>query len=582
MNESILLRNPLTGQTVNKGNYETKTADDWTAQGYKPVLSRVENGGELFYQDEGNGKQWQNFVQRPAGYSNNSVIGVSDVPKITEGSEEINDEVINLNNDMAGLDDKTEVNQDGFDVNAEFEKWKNEYESTKLINQSELDQINEAGTAAGQEFDPLIRDAQDRAKFGQDANVVATGRKGGFQRARYAGEAALGPTQGDVGYEGSGGKLEYSASAYQRNIDDLITQKNRAISLAKASAREAIKSGKEADFARTKEILTFARQLKQDQEAAEQQKFDNEFKMGQERRIATDSNRRYELDVEKFFTGEERLQRAQDLDENKFNYQISKDMETKALESIKRMAESKIDIASLSDEEIRRMEYEAGLEEGTFEAFYDNILEKALYGETMDGLEMDQLKAQISRNKQLSSGSGTGAGTASEGFRDYKTETSFRSKAADTAIYFKSQLEEKIEGIKDPEEQNRQTQIALNNAYNEMRAQWSDGDVSDDAILGYISTTFGLAPAGSEELPGETSGESDPLQNSFGAGSFSQTPITERAKKLSEFGGGTYVMNQLLRDGYNKQDVEDAVYTGFVTETGRKMADWFYGVTGGK
>jgi hypothetical protein len=120
--------------------------------------------------------------------------------------------------------------------------------------------------------------------------VVATGRRGGFQRTRYAGEAALGPTVGDVGYEGSGGKLEASASAYRRNIDALEAQKMRAIDLAKAQARQAIRTGKQQDFDNTKNILDFARQLDKDLKEADQQKFENEFKTKQEQRLADESN----------------------------------------------------------------------------------------------------------------------------------------------------------------------------------------------------------------------------------------------------------------------------------------------------
>lgn len=213
--------------------------------------------------------------------------GISNAPTISEGTESIQDQANALVQGVAGLGGDTNINTDDFDIGAEFENLKEMNANIRKINTDELAQIDEAGKAAGAEYNELIRDAQDSAKYGQAANIVATGRRGGFQRARYAGEAALGPTVGDVGYEGSGGKLEYTRSAYQRNINALKDQQSRAIALAKQSARAAIQSGKEADFTRASSILDFARKLRDDQRQEEQDMFNNMFNLQQESRQQT-------------------------------------------------------------------------------------------------------------------------------------------------------------------------------------------------------------------------------------------------------------------------------------------------------
>jgi hypothetical protein len=402
-----LLKNPTTGKMIQIGKQEFASL----GQGLSDMGGYVPVGASEFLAP--------------------SVVGVSGAPKISEGSDEINDQATNLTNDLGKLDTKTDIDQGGVDLGAEFEALKAMGANINLTNDSELKQIEDAGTSAGSGFDSLIKDARDKARFGQAENVVATGRRGGFQRARFAGEAALGPTQGDVGYEGSGGKLEYSASAYQRNIDDLISQRNRAISLAKASAREAIAKGKEADFTRAKDILEYARKLKEDTETALQRQFDNEFKqktynldVAKENRAAATSaqeqarlDARLNFDIASFNIGEERLNRSADLADDKFNLQLTETDRKNTREAIKDMANGLMDISKVDPKEITKLEIAAQLLPGTFEAFYDGLVRDVKNGDTIDDLKIEKAKADIANTydtmkKRKAGGSGGGGGSS--------------------------------------------------------------------------------------------------------------------------------------------------------------------------
>lgn len=257
----VTYTNPVTGQDV---SYTQEELDS------SPAIGMLSN----------------QFVVKP------NVIGVNNnVNQVDQGSDEIVDQATQTQNDLTSLlnnmNDNT--NPSGLDLTAEFEKLKEQASGISMTTEEELARIDAAGEAAGLEYNPLIADAEERARQGQAANIVATGRRGGFQRARYAGEAALGPTVGDVGYEGSGGKLETSASAYQRNIQAIKDQKNRAIQLAKAQARQAIESGKQQDFQNAKSMLDFARQMNEDAKQAEQDMFDNLFKIKQDQRAQDES-----------------------------------------------------------------------------------------------------------------------------------------------------------------------------------------------------------------------------------------------------------------------------------------------------
>ena len=224
-----------------------------------------------------------------------TVVGVNNsVNEIDQGADDIEDERTLAQNEIDRLAAEAEATEnennefgDVSNYGAEFETIQTQRANLGLISTAELAEINAAGEAAGAEFAPLIAQAKERARLGRAKNLVATGRRGGLQRARFVGEevfpSELGPGGGTgadatLEFEGKGGKLQEMAGAFQRNIDALIIQKNRAINLAKAQARKALRSNKQQDFENTKDILAFARQMNKDIEDAKQQKIENEFK----------------------------------------------------------------------------------------------------------------------------------------------------------------------------------------------------------------------------------------------------------------------------------------------------------------
>ena len=253
------------------------------------IGSEKTDKGTTFFgeRDPVTGQRQERFAPSQVAPTATSVIGIDQsANEISQGTDDIRDEGTLLNNQInqmvQGANDGIDTSK--VDIGAEFEILKTQAANLGVISEAELTEIEEAGVAAGAEFDPLIAEARERARLGQAANIVATGRRGGFQRARYAGQAALGPTIGDVGYADVGGVLERTESAFQRNIDALNSQKTRAIALAKAQARTAIRTGKESDFNAAKSILEFARQMDTDAKKAEQDMFDNLFKLKQEAR----------------------------------------------------------------------------------------------------------------------------------------------------------------------------------------------------------------------------------------------------------------------------------------------------------
>lgn len=227
------------------------------------------NGGQLFTGDVDTvtGTRQETFVQGQRG-----VLGIDDeVNKVTQGSDDIRDSMTIANNNLSEAGQMTDDDQaaaDGaVDIDAEFENLKEMSANINTFTNQDNEAIADAEAAERARFAPLIEEAQERARQGMAESTVATGRKGGFMRARYAGQAALGETRGDVGYRGAGGKLELVESAFQRNIDNLKAQQQRAISLAKSAARQAIQSKKSADFDRAQKIFDTARQLREDQRA---------------------------------------------------------------------------------------------------------------------------------------------------------------------------------------------------------------------------------------------------------------------------------------------------------------------------
>jgi len=117
-------------------------------------------------------------------------------------------------------------------------------------------------------------------------------------------------------------------------------------------------------------------------------------------------------------------------------------------------------------------------------------------------------------------------GSKSAGFKDSKVEADVRSDVVDL-IY--------NQGLK-PED-----------AYKQLRTAYSSLEVSDDTLKSLLGINTTVTPTPVAITPSKV-----------GTGNFLKTEIDARAKELSKFGGGIYIKNELIKEGYNKNDAYTA------------------------
>lgn len=273
---------------------------------------------------------------------------------------------------------------------------------------SELLAIENAGKAAGQEFDPLIAKAQEDKRMGEGKAVVGAGRRGGFMRLRDAGEAALGPTEGGT-FFGQGGRLEALKSAYDRNIDQLNISKSQAIAAAKAAKETAIRTGKIDDVNLALKLYEAASDANNKAIELNNKKLEMIMKQQESERDQFNTDRKFALDVAQFEDGQSRFDRTQSVQEGWLNRSITEDMKKDAKDNILNLAKSGIPISELTDEDITELEIRAGYEPGSFEAIYNTLAEDAAAGKVIDNLKLQQLElsvkqAQKNYNKPIGGG----------------------------------------------------------------------------------------------------------------------------------------------------------------------------------
>lgn len=126
-----------------------------------------------------------------------------------------------------------------------------------ITSAAEEASIKKAGAAEGANYDSLISDAQQQKRKGLSKSVVSAGEQGGFMNTQQAGIAALRPTEGND-FIGNGGTLEDVQSVYDNSISKLQVQKQQAIVAAEASAREALRTGKQANLDNALKLLDVA------------------------------------------------------------------------------------------------------------------------------------------------------------------------------------------------------------------------------------------------------------------------------------------------------------------------------------
>lgn len=148
------------------------------------------------------------------------------------------------------------------------------------FQQTELTQIEQAGQAAGAQYDPLIARAEEEKRKGMPKAVIAAGERGGFMNTQFAGRAALQATEGGD-FVGAGGELESIKSAYDLNISDLQSRKAAAIEDAKASMSKFIRTGRAQDLDAAQKNYQLAQQAADRQFQQNQDKLNAVIKWNQ-------------------------------------------------------------------------------------------------------------------------------------------------------------------------------------------------------------------------------------------------------------------------------------------------------------
>lgn len=145
------------------------------------------------------------------------------------------------------------------------------------ISAQEEDQAQAAGRAAGAQYDPLIKKAQEEKKQGMAKGLIRAGQAGGFLSSQMAGVASFAETEGGT-WVGAGGVLERMQDEYSGAIASLEAAKMAAVQQAEAAQRKAIRTGKQEDLDNLTKAFSMA-QAVEDQKAQKARDSLNELKI---------------------------------------------------------------------------------------------------------------------------------------------------------------------------------------------------------------------------------------------------------------------------------------------------------------
>lgn len=145
--------------------------------------------------------------------------------------------------------------------------------SMGLFTPEEQMQIEQAGTAAGLQYDELLAEAERQKSYGMPKATIGAGERGGFMSTQFAGVAALAPTVGGD-FAGTGGELNKIKSEYDYNISQLKVKRLQAIATAKDAARTAMQTGKAADLKAAQDAFAMAKTLSEQSSALAKAKAD--------------------------------------------------------------------------------------------------------------------------------------------------------------------------------------------------------------------------------------------------------------------------------------------------------------------
>jgi len=456
-----------------------------------------------------------------------ALIGSGQGAPVSEGTDTNRDE---YNNNQAQLADEIVGAEGNVESSSSaLERLAGERDLINKFSSDDLSAINDAGDVAGSQFDASIDQAREARKNTLATNIVRAGSRGGFESTQQAGIAALQGTDPNTGeaFVGQGGQLDESRQLLDRNISLLKEQQRQAIAAAKAAQKEYIKTGKREDYQDSVDLVKLANSMENDKQSLAMEKARLSISQSAESRAQTAEERlqmRLGFDVEKFKIGEERLNRSADLAESKFIQDVTKEERKTTLENITNMANSLIPLDQFDDERINDLEHRAGLEPGSFEAFYDSLVSDAEQGDLIDDLTIQQKIASINRTNQLANKSINGDGDNSSatilGIKNAGIEQLIRE---DVVTFANKIITEELDET---------------SAFRQLRALYPESDATDDALIGLFNQVLGIVPAGSEDI--------DNLPGDFGPGATEPDPITgafiDKDGKLvipNTFGGNT-------------------------------------------
>jgi len=195
--------------------------------------------------------------------------------KITDGTESIHESRREFASTFDNALSDLESLSDGFGTNLQeqFQNVQNLVNQTNQLNEADLSAIEQAGIAAGREFDPLIAQAQEAKRQGLAKATVGAGERGGFESTQFAGQAALTQTEGGT-FVGAGGELSKIQGQLDQNISKLEIAKQNAISAARAAQQKSIRTGRVQDAQLANDLLTQAQNVFDTQQKAIQKRID--------------------------------------------------------------------------------------------------------------------------------------------------------------------------------------------------------------------------------------------------------------------------------------------------------------------
>lgn len=295
------------------------------------------NPGITYYYDDGNSE----FKK------SNSIQENTNIPELNSGknsvlysSNSINDNIVSSGNQIQNAENDLISN---IDYNKEINDILSKAKDINNFTADELTSIEEAGLAEAEKYNAEIKKAQEAKQYGMGLSEIGGGRMGGFMNTQIAGASAL--RSGVKDWAGAGGKLESIKSAYDSNISDLETKKTTAIEMAKQARKEYIRTGKTTALNAVRDALTAAQTINNQIISNQKAKQDMIIAAAQEAR-----NKAAEERTSKSYT------------------------ETEAGTSISNMALAGTPSSQIDQNTKNEYEKTLGLATGTFDKFYEDIL----------------------------------------------------------------------------------------------------------------------------------------------------------------------------------------------------------------